>query len=165
MEAREIMTRDVVTLAPDMSVTEAQDALLHYRIHGAPVVDDAGQMIGMVSFTDLSSRPGRKVREVMTPDPLSVGEDAAVEDVAALMLDQMVRRVPVVEGGRVVGVVSASDIIQLFLNLHERTPRGNGRRAGAGGTTEQQPRRPAVAPRRAPRRTAPAGGRRREGSR
>ena len=165
MEAREIMTRDVVTLAPDMSVTEAQDALLHYRIHGAPVVDDAGQMIGMVSFTDLSSRPGRRVREVMTPDPLSVGEDTTVEDVAALMLDQMVRRVPVVEGGRVVGVVSASDIIQVFLNLHERTPRGNGRRAGTGAAAEPAPRRTVAAPRRAPRRAATPGGRRREGSR
>ncbi|HLJ60604.1 MAG TPA: CBS domain-containing protein [bacterium] len=165
MEAREIMTRDVVTLAPDMSVTEAQDALLHYRIHGAPVVDDAGQMIGMVSFTDLSSRPGRKVREVMTPDPLSVGEDTTVEDVAALMLDQMVRRVPVVEGGRVVGMVSASDIIQVFLNLHERTPRGNARRAGPGAVVEQAPRRTVAVPRRAPRRTAVTGGRRREGSR
>lgn len=165
MEAREIMTRDVVTLAPDMSVPDAQDALLHYRIHGAPVVDDAGQMIGMVSFTDLSARPGRKVREVMTPDPLSVGEDTAVEDVAALMLDQMVRRVPVVEGGRVVGMVSASDIIQVFLNLHERTPRGNGRRAGTGAVPEPTPRRTGAAVRRAPRRTIATGGRRREASR
>ncbi len=139
METREIMTRDVVTFAPEMSIPEAQDALLHYRIHGAPVVDNAGQLVGMVSFTDLSARPGRTVREVMTPEPIAAGEDTPVEDVAALMLDQMVRRVPVVEGGRVIGIVSASDVIQLFLNLHER-PRhrvetvaaGAGRRRGEG---------------------------------
>ncbi|HXX38682.1 MAG TPA: CBS domain-containing protein [bacterium] len=159
MEARDIMTRDVVTLTPDMSITEAQDALLHYRIHGAPVVDDAGQLVGMVSFSDLSSRPGRKVREVMTLDPISVGEDTPVEDVAALMLDQMVRRVPVIEGGRLVGLVSASDIIQVFLNLHERPSSGRGAaptrarlRAGAAG-------------RRTPGRTSANGKRRKEGSR
>ncbi len=119
MDARDIMTRDVVTLSPEMPVEEAQNALLHYRIHGAPVVDEADQMIGMVSFVDLSARLGRKVQDVMTPDPVTVSEDTPVEEIASLMLDQMVRRVPVVEGGRVVGIVSASDIIQVFLNLHE----------------------------------------------
>jgi len=122
MEVREIMTKDVVTLAPETLVNDARDALLHYRIHGAPVVDDRQQIIGMVSFVDLSAKPGRRVREVMTADPVSVGPDAPVEEVAALMLDQMVRRVPVVEAGRVLGIVSAADIIQLFLNLHERVP-------------------------------------------
>jgi len=122
MEVREIMTKDVVTLAPGMPVSEARDALLHYRIHGAPVVDAAGQLMGMVSFVDLSAKPGRQVRDVMTADPVCVGVDAAVEEAAALMLDQMVRRIPVVEGGRVVGIVSAADIIQLFLNLHEGAP-------------------------------------------
>lgn len=58
MDARDIMTRDVVTLSPETPVEEAQDALLHYRIHGAPVVDEADQMIGMVSFVDLSAREG-----------------------------------------------------------------------------------------------------------
>jgi CBS domain-containing protein len=100
----------------------------------------------------------------MTPDPISVGEDTAIEDVAALMLDQMVRRVPVVEGGRVVGVVSASDIIQVFLNLHERTPRGStGRRAGAGATPA--PRRAGRPTGRASRPPVTPTRRRREGSR
>ncbi len=152
MEAREIMTRDVVTFGPEMSIPEAQDALLHYRIHGAPVVGGAGQLVGMVSFTDLSARPGRSVRDVMTPDPITVGEDTPVEDVAALMLDQMVRRVPVVEGGRVVGVISASDIIQVFLNLHEWAPQRPGAVAApaaqrAGDLLHRMPR-PAVAGRR-----------------
>ncbi|HLN14298.1 MAG TPA: CBS domain-containing protein [bacterium] len=127
MEVREIMTSDVVTLAPETSVIEARDALLHYRIHGAPVVDDRQQMVGMVSFVDLSAKPGQRVRDVMTADPVTVAPDAPVEEVAALMLDQMVRRVPVVEAGRVLGIVSAADIIQLFLNLHERAPVGAGR--------------------------------------
>lgn len=121
--ARDIMSKDVVSLSPGMTIADAADALLHYRIHGAPVVDGAGQLIGMVSFTDLSARRGGSIRDVMTADAVSVAEDTPVDEIAALMLDQMVRRVPVVSGGRVTGIVSASDIIQVFLNLHEGGPR------------------------------------------
>ena len=121
--ARDIMSKDVVSLSPGMTIADAADALLHYRIHGAPVVDGAGQLIGMVSFTDLSARRGGSIRDVMTADAVSVAEDTPVDEIAALMLDQMVRRVPVVSGGRVAGIVSASDIIQVFLNLHEGGPR------------------------------------------
>ena len=119
MEAREIMSKDVVAVAPEMLVTEAADLLLRYRIHGAPVVDEADQMVGMVSFMDLAARRGKTVRDVMAPDPVWASEDTPADEVAAMMLDQMVRRLPIVRGGRVVGVVSASDIIQVFLNLHE----------------------------------------------
>ena len=119
MEAKEIMSKDVVAVAPEMLVAEAADLLLRYRIHGAPVVDGADQIVGMVSFMDLAARRGKTVREVMAPDPVCASEDTPVEEVAAMMLDQMVRRMPIVRGGRVVGIVSASDIIQVFLNLHE----------------------------------------------
>ncbi len=119
MEARDIMIKDVVAVAPDMLVAEAADLLLRYRIHGAPVVDEADQLVGMVSFVDLAARRGKTVRDVMAPDPVSASEDTPVDEIAAMMLDQMVRRVPIVRGGRVVGIVSASDIIQVFLNLHE----------------------------------------------
>jgi CBS-domain-containing membrane protein len=132
MAARDIMSKDVVSLSAGMSIADAADALLHYRIHGAPVVDGAGQLIGMVSFTDLSARRGGTIRDVMTADAVSVSEDAPIEELAALMLDQMVRRVPVVSGGRVTGIVSASDIIQVFLNLHEGAPRQPAAEAPAG---------------------------------
>jgi CBS-domain-containing membrane protein len=123
MVARDIMSKDVVALSPGMSIADAADALLHYRIHGAPVVDQTDQLIGMVSFTDLSARAAGTLRDVMTADALSVSEDTPVDEIAAFMLDQMVRRVPVLSGGRVTGIVSASDIIQVFLNMHERRPR------------------------------------------
>lgn len=119
MEARDIMTRDVLTLPPDLSVKEAVEQLLHYRIHGAPVVDRSEQLVGMVSFVDLAARSTGRVQDVMNPDPLTACEDTPVEEIAAIMLDEMVRRVPIVEAGRVVGIVSASDIIQVFLKLHE----------------------------------------------
>lgn len=119
MEASDIMTKDVIAVAPDLLVTEAADLLLRYRIHGAPVVDEADQLVGMVSFMDLAARGGKRVRDVMAADPVYASEDTPVDEVAAMMLDQMVRRVPIVRGGRVVGIVSASDIIKVFLNLHE----------------------------------------------
>ena len=126
MEARDLMTKDVVAVSPEMLVSEAANLLLRYGIHGAPVVDEADQLVGMVSFVDLAARSGKTVRDVMTPDPVCASEDAPVDEVAAMMLDQMVRRVPIVGGGRVVGIISASDIIQVFLNLHEAPAPGEG---------------------------------------
>ncbi len=131
MDARDIMSKDVVTLTPDMSVAEAEDILLRYRIHGAPVVGRDEQMVGMVSFVDLAGRVGQKVRDVMTPVPVWASEDTPVEEIAAMMLDEMVRRVAILQGGRVVGIVSASDIIQVFLNLHEAVR--SERKVGAEG--------------------------------
>lgn len=119
MEARDIMTRDVLTLPPDLSVREAVEQLLHYRIHGAPVVDRSGQLVGMVSFVDLAARSTGLVRDVMNASPVTASVDTPVDEIAAMMLDEMVRRVPIVEAGRIAGIVSASDIIQVFLNLHE----------------------------------------------
>ncbi|MBI2201434.1 MAG: CBS domain-containing protein [Armatimonadetes bacterium] len=131
MEAREIMNRDVITVAPEMTVEEATNVLLRYRIHGAPVVGADGQLIGMVSFVDLAKRTGDTVGQVMVSDPVCADEDTPVEELAAMMLEEVVRRVPITSGGRVVGIVSASDIVQLFLNLHEQ-PRQAPEPASAG---------------------------------
>lgn len=117
--AGEIMSRDVISVLPDMSVADTSDLLTRYRIHGAPVVDEADQLVGMVSLVDLVGRVGNTVADLMTPDPVTASEDAPVEEIAGLMLEQMVRRIPIVEGGRVTGIVSASDIVRVFLDLHE----------------------------------------------
>ncbi|HBZ68985.1 MAG TPA: hypothetical protein DEP35_04250 [Deltaproteobacteria bacterium] len=102
-----------------MTIGEAQSALLRYRIHGAPVVDDTKRMIGMVSLTDLSAGFGERISDVMTPDPVSADGSTPVEQLAGLMLDRMVRRIAILDEGRVVGIVSASDIIRALLDLHE----------------------------------------------
>lgn len=118
--ARDIMTRDVVTVMPDMPLDEAGALLVDHRIHGAPVVDGTGRLVGMISMMDLVGRTGNVVADVMTLDPITAPEEAPVEELAGLMLGQAIRRIPIEQGGRVVGIVSASDIIGLFLNLHER---------------------------------------------
>ncbi len=110
------MSKDVIVLTPDMDVQEAADLLVRYRIHGAPVVDPNGMLVGMVSLVDLVGKAGGTVREIMTPDPVVAMEDTPVEELAQLMLDEMVRRVPIVRGGQVVGIVSASDIVRVYLD-------------------------------------------------
>ncbi len=146
LTAGDIMTKDVVMLSPDMSVADTSDLLVRYRIHGAPVVDVAGQLIGMVSLVDLVGRVGNTVKDVMTPEPIFASEDTPVDELASVMLEQIVRRIPIVEAGRVIGIVSASDIIQVFLNLHDQT--GALPEAGVAAGPIAQPRR-----RRAARRT------------
>jgi CBS domain-containing protein len=138
MVAREIMTKNVITLAPEMLAADAQQILLRYRIHGAPVVGPDHQLIGSVSYTDLLGRPGDTVLDVMATSPVSASEDTPVEQVAAMMLDRMVRRVPIVRGGQVVGIVSTSDIIQLFVNLHEKLARDRPKSLGRRSTTPTQ---------------------------
>jgi CBS domain-containing protein len=122
------MTKDVISVSATMPIKEAVDLLLRKRIHGVPVVDGSGRLLGMVSFVDLAARSGVTVQDIMVTDPVWAPADAPIEKVAALMLDQMARRVPIVAEGRVVGIVSASDIIELFLGLHEEVERPGARR-------------------------------------
>ncbi len=89
MEARDIMSKEVITLAPDLRIGEATDLLLEYRIHGAPVVMPDAQLIGMISFMDLPRRAGEDatVRDVMSSDPVVAYEDTPADEVARIMLD------------------------------------------------------------------------------
>jgi CBS domain-containing protein len=78
------------------------------------VVDEAEKVVGMVSFVDLAARTSDSVGDVMVPNPISVSPHTPVDQIAAIMLNQMVRRVVITEGERVAGIVSASDIIHVF---------------------------------------------------
>jgi CBS domain-containing protein len=118
--ARDIMTKDVLTFSIDSTLEEAADQLLRYRIHGAPVVDANGQLLGMVSFVDLVGRTGESVSDVMTPSPVAASPDSTATELATMMLDEMVHRVPVVDGWKVIGIVSVTDILRLF--IQQQTP-------------------------------------------
>ncbi|HBZ68984.1 MAG TPA: hypothetical protein DEP35_04240 [Deltaproteobacteria bacterium] len=117
MRAYDIMTKDVLTVTADMSVDEVRDRFFHNRIHGAPVVDTSGTLIGIVSFVDLAGGLGRRVLHVMQRDPVTASEDASVEALASLMLAHKIHRIPIVHDRRLVGIVAASDIIQALLDL------------------------------------------------
>ena len=110
----EIMTRDVLTVGVDTPVDEVAATLYRNRISGVPVVDAGGQVVGLVSEFDVIGRRGKVARDIMTADVISVGPGTPAEDVAAILTNQRVRRVPVVDGGQAVGIVSRSDLVRLF---------------------------------------------------
>jgi CBS domain-containing protein len=108
---RAIMTGEVVTVAPTATAQQLAELLAFHRISGVPVVA-GGQLVGVVTESDLISRAGATVRELMTSDVVAIGEDATVADAAGLIAGRRVHRLPVVRGGQVVGLVSRADIVR-----------------------------------------------------
>lgn len=119
VRAYDIMTKDVLTVTPDMSKDEARDLLFQNGIHGVPVVDHSGRLVGMVSMVDVAGKLGTRVLHIMEHNPVTASEDTSVEEIASLMLTRNVRRVPILRQGRLVGIVGAGDIIRAFLDLVE----------------------------------------------
>ena len=112
--AGEIMTTPVVTVSPDTLSGEIAEALGRHRISAVPVVDEVGGVVGLVSEYDLLAKDGLIARDLMTTEVISVTEDTNVADVRHLLVDRRIRRVPVLAGGRLVGIVSRSDVVALM---------------------------------------------------
>ena len=118
LTARAIMTENVVTIDKDASVKEAIELLLLQRISGLPVTDREGQLIGIVTeFALLAIAYDDKVQndtvgQHMTTDLFTVGPDDPVNKVADLCLVHRVRRVPVAENGRLLGLISRRDVLK-----------------------------------------------------
>lgn len=111
---KEIMTRDVVTVTRDTSVEEVAALLFNRGITGVPVVDQRGAVVGMVTEFDVISKTGQTVAEIMSTDVISVSEDTPAEQVVEILSTMRVRRVPVLREGRLVGILSRSDLVRLF---------------------------------------------------
>src|SRR5215472_46577 len=114
MKAREIMTAKVITVAEDTPVSQIAAVLRENRISGVPVIDASGGVVGLVSEHDLLARSGKVARDVMTSSVISVTEDTDVDDVRHLLVERRIRRVPVLSGSRLAGIVSRSDVIALL---------------------------------------------------
>ncbi len=133
MRVKDIMTAPVITVRPDMPIKEAAALLVERAISAVPVVDEAGILIGIVSeadFVRLETEPDprahaipvshrdrvvpRTVREIMTREVIAAPEDADVAEVARLMLEHHVKRLPVVADERVIGIVSRRDILRML---------------------------------------------------
>ncbi|MGQ9925734.1 MAG: CBS domain-containing protein [Chloroflexaceae bacterium] len=112
MKAREIMTRQVISILSDATVEDAARLLARNRISGLPVVNAEGMLVGLVTEHDLIARAGRLVSEIMSRSVITVSPDTEIEQVQHLLTNQRIRRVPVVEHGRVVGIVSRSDLVR-----------------------------------------------------
>lgn len=110
----EIMTSPVVTVSPDAATADIADTLSRHRISAVPVVDEGGGVVGVVSEYDLLAKTGRTARDVMTTAVVSVSADTGITDVRHLLVDRRIRRVPVLDGGRLIGIVSRSDVVALM---------------------------------------------------
>jgi len=146
MKAADIMTGRVISVAPDASILECARLLLQHRISGLPVIDAAGNLVGIVSEGDFlrrveagteRKRPrwvefitgpgrlageyvhshGRKVGDVMTREPLTITEDTPVDDVVRLMEEHRIKRLPVMRGAKVVGIVSRANLLRALAGV------------------------------------------------
>lgn len=121
------MSTRVVTVEPQQSLEEARSLLLKHKIRQLPVVRQK-KLVGIITDRDLRSAPttAKMVGEVMTPKPLVVGAAASVDEAARVIRQHRVGALPVVDGGRLVGILSATDILDAFIDLSgvgERTYR------------------------------------------
>ncbi|MEB3980026.1 CBS domain-containing protein [Mycobacterium sp. 663a-19] len=109
--AGDIMSSPVVTVPADASTQRVAETLTRHRISAAPVVNEAGALLGIVSEHDLLSKTGAVASDLMTTAVLSVTADSAADDIRHLLIDRRIRRVPVVQEGRLVGIVSRHDLV------------------------------------------------------
>src|SRR5262249_38656910 len=112
MKVKEIMSSPVSTARDDASVSDVATLLAKHKISAVPVTDASGPVIGLVREYVLLARRGKLARDIMSPGIISVSEDADVEDVRLLVVQRKVRRIPVVAGQRLVGIVSRSDLVR-----------------------------------------------------
>jgi CBS domain-containing protein len=116
MIASEIMTCHVHTTSPQASVKEVARLLYRERISGVPVIDDkSGQLVGMITESDILKQcvcGDIKVAEIMSRQLTAVDEDTPISEVAVLLAERHIKRVPVMHVGHVVGIVSRADIVQ-----------------------------------------------------
>ncbi len=109
-----MMTKAVITATPDLTVEEVAHQLHHHHITGMPVVDDHQRVVGVVSEMDVVRKRGRTVAEIMTPNPRTVEEQVPLAEVAEVLMSERIRRLPVVRHGKLVGLISRTDLVTFF---------------------------------------------------
>lgn len=111
MLAKDIMTKDVISVSLTATVKELAKILTRQQISGAPVTDGKGQTVGVVSESDIVAKKGKQVKDIMSKKIIAVQEDTPVEKIASLMTMHKINRLPVMRGKQLVGVVSRADIV------------------------------------------------------
>src|SRR5215472_13752857 len=166
MNAADIMTRTVLSAGPETPVAEAIGLMLHNSVSGLPVIDDVGQLVGILTEGDLLRRGetgterhrprwleilmgpgrlaeeyvrthGRKIGEVMTRNPVCVRPDTTLKEIVELMERHRIKRVPVLDKEVPVGILSRADLLRGLAGALEGTP--------AAATTDEEIRERIVA--------------------
>jgi CBS domain-containing protein len=110
--ARDVMNTNVISVTPDESVDEAARLLNFHDVSGLPVCAD-GRVVGVVSEADLIGKSGATVGDVMTTPAVTVSESTGLEHVAEQLIQQRIRRVPVINAaGQLIGIVSRRDVLR-----------------------------------------------------
>ena len=121
MIAQDIMTRKVCTIRSEASAQEAAQLLDQKRISGLPVVNEDGDIIGIITEADIISKvdkEGLHVSDIMSHEIISVNEETPVGEIALLLTQRKIKRVPVVQDGKLVGIVSRADIVRAVAQGH-----------------------------------------------
>jgi CBS domain-containing protein len=148
MKARDVMVSPVITVKPSSSVREVAQTLLKERISAVPVVDDQGKLVGIISEGDLLHRAeagtqrrhswwlvglvgdeslaseyikahSRKVADVMTRKVVTAAPDSPLHQIAALLEKNSIKRVPIVENGQLVGIISRANLVQALASTRK----------------------------------------------
>lgn len=151
MRAHQIMTKNVITVTPQTSIEEAANIMLRKHISGLPVVNASGMLTGIVSESDFLRRSeigtgrkrpaflqfflgpgraavdfvherGRKIEDVMTFDPITVEEETPLEELVRLMEKKDIKRLPVMRGKALVGIVTRSNLLQAVAGMAHEIP-------------------------------------------
>ena len=151
MRAHHIMTKDCITVTPHATIEEAAKIMLQTHISGLPVLNAAGTLVGVVSESDFlrrneigtgRKRPawlqfflgpgkvaaefvherGRRVEDVMTPDPITVDEETPLEELVRLMEKNDIKRLPVMSGTTLKGIVTRSNLLQAVASMAHEIP-------------------------------------------
>src|SRR5579871_229381 len=125
MRARDVMSDGVLSVSADATVLDAVKLLVNCHVSALPVVDETGTMLGIVSEADLIRlqpgdawlRRGRKVVDVMTHPVVSATEDTPLDELARLMTEHRIKRLPIVRDRSVVGIVSRVDLLRALIAL------------------------------------------------
>ncbi len=132
MRVRELMTGALITARPDTPVLDARHLMVQQRIRHLLVTDESGELVGIVTDRDIRlNLPSQAtslsvwelnhlltrltVGKVMTQSVITVGPDREARDAAQLMLDHTIGALPVVDGGRLVGIVTETDLLRAFV--------------------------------------------------
>ena len=111
MLAKDIMTRDIITVKPNMTVKQLAMLLIKNQISGAPVAAEDGKIVGVVSESDILAKKAKQVKGIMSTKVVSVTEETPVEEIAKLMSTHKIKRLPVMRDSAIVGIVSRADIV------------------------------------------------------
>jgi len=112
LQVRDVMTTKVITVKVGQTREQAARLLSRHRISGLPVVDDDNGLVGVVTEYDIIAKEGKTVDDIMTRGVISVSADTDLEAARHILVHERIRRLPVVDHGRVIGIVSRADIVR-----------------------------------------------------